>query len=431
MKKVLIITYYWPPAGGPGVQRWLKFATYLPQFGYEPILYVPKNPTYPIVDEKLSNQVPQGIQVLRKPIFEPYGLAKIFGKKSIGNISSGIIPAKGKQSVMQKAALWIRGNFFIPDARKFWVKPSVKFLTSYLTKNEIDTVITTGPPHSLHLIGLKLKQQNPKLRWLADFRDPWTTIGYQKELKLTSASQKEHESLERAVLQSADEIIVTSPSTKKEFETKTTHPIHVITNGYDTEPSTPKVLSGKFTLSHIGSLLSERNPEILWTSLKELTDEIPTFKEDLRLQLIGKVSQEILDSIDRFGLTDYTSTPGYVSHEQAVIFQRNSQVLLLIEIDSEITKSIIPGKVFEYITSGRPILAIGPEDSDFASIIAQTQTGTFTTYREKEKLKNTLRELYLQYKNGALSVTPFGIEKYSRKNLTAELAAVLDHGHRR
>lgn len=430
MKKVLIITYYWPPAGGPGVQRWLKFSTYLPQLGYEPVVYIPENPTYPIVDENLLDQVPD-VTIVKRPIFEPYRLAGMLGGKSVGKISSGIIPVKSKQSFFQKAALWIRGNLFIPDARKFWVKPSVKFLQKYLVENSIDTVITSGPPHSLHLIGLRLKQQNPKLRWLADFRDPWTTIGYQKELKLSSASQKKHQELERTVLQSADDIIVTSPLTKSEFQSKTNRPIHVVTNGYDLQPNVSSVIGGKFTVSHIGSLLSQRNPRALWQALSELTRELPGFADDFRLQLVGAVSQEVIDTLDEFRLRQFVDMPGYVSHQQAVGYQRESQLLLLIEIDSEITKSIIPGKVFEYIASGRPILAIGPKGSDFAGIIDETKTGIFATYDGSDKIKSFLAYSYQSYKSGSLTVSAVGIEKYSRKNLTVQLAAVLDHGNSR
>ena len=155
---MLIITYYWPPAGGPGVQRWLKFVKYLPDFGIEPIVYIPENPTYPILDQGLAAHIPPNVTILRKKIFEPYGLASLLGK-SARKISSGIIPSEHKQTLVERLSLWIRGNVFIPDARIFWVGPSVKFLAKYLTQHQIDTIITTGPPHSLHLIGLRLKQQ--------------------------------------------------------------------------------------------------------------------------------------------------------------------------------------------------------------------------------------------------------------------------------
>jgi len=156
-KKILIISYYWPPAGGPGVQRWLKFVKYLPDFNIEPHVYIPENPTYPLLDEKLLSEVSDKAIIIKQPIFEPYGLASVFSKNKTKKISSGIIPNQKKQSFVEKAMLWIRGNVFIPDARVFWVKPSVKFLKHYLQDHQIDTIITTGPPHSLHLIGLQLK----------------------------------------------------------------------------------------------------------------------------------------------------------------------------------------------------------------------------------------------------------------------------------
>jgi len=174
MKKVLVVTYYWPPAGGPGVQRWLKFVKYLPEFGIEPHVYVPQNPNYPIVDETLLCEPNPAIHIIKQPIFEPYALGKIISKKKTNRISSGIITEKN-MSWMEKFLLFVRGNLFIPDARVFWVKPSYTYLKNYLIEQKIDTLITTGPPHSLHLIGLRLKKEL-KINWIADFRDPWTTI---------------------------------------------------------------------------------------------------------------------------------------------------------------------------------------------------------------------------------------------------------------
>ena len=425
MKKVLIITYYWPPAGGPGVQRWLKFVKYLPDFGIEPIVYVPENPTYPILDEKLVNDVPKQVTIIRKKIFEPYALASIFSKNSLKKMSSGIIPSVRKQTLTDKLALWIRGNVFIPDARLFWVNPSVKYLKKYISENQIDTIITSGPPHSLHLIGLKLKKRNPNLKWLADFRDPWTTIGYHKSLKLSGFADERHKSLEEKVLTVADKIIVTSKSTKREFEAITTQPIEVITNGFDVIKNNNPEMDVKFTLSHIGSLLSERNPFLLWQLLSELVKEVPGFSDHFELKLIGVVSQEILDTISQYNLKKFLNLVGYVSHSEAIVHQQHSQLLLLIEINSVDTKSIIPGKLFEYMVSGRPIIAIGPHGSDFAEIIEETKTGIFVDYGEKDKLKQTILEYYQLFLTGKIESNAIGIEKYSRKNLTAELAKLL------
>jgi len=423
-KKLLIITYYWPPAGGPGVQRWLKFVKYLPDFDVQPIVFVPENPTYPIVDSNLVAEVSDKAIILKTPIFEPYQLASFLSKNKTKKISSGIIPNQKKQSFLEKVMLWVRGNLFIPDARVFWVKPSVAYLEKYIRENEIDTIITSGPPHSLHLIGLELKQKM-NLKWLADFRDPWTTIGYHKSLRLSQYAAKKHKQLERQVLNTADTIIVTSKTTKAEFQALTTKPIEVITNGFDVEKVDKQSLDTKFSLAHIGSFLSERNPKIVWESLVELCAEIPDFKSHLEIKLIGAISQEVLETIEQFGLNSFLNNLGYVSHAEAVAHQRKSQVLLLIEINSEETKSILPGKLFEYMVSERPILAIGPKDSDFAEIITNTNSGVFFEYSEKAKLKQTIQEYYNQFLVGKLQSHAVGLQQYSRKNLTQQLVELL------
>ena len=424
MKKVLIVSYYWPPAGGPGVQRWLKFAKYLPEYDIQPIVYIPENAHYPLQDPSLVSEVPRNIKLLKKPIFEPYSLAGFFSKNDTRKISSGIIPEERNQGLLQKAMLFIRGNFFIPDARKFWIKPSVKFLSTYLQEHQIDILITTGPPHSMHLIGLQLKK-DLNLKWIADFRDPWTQIGYHKKLKLTSAARRKHERLEKEVLQNADQVITTSFTTREEFERITSSPVNVITNGYDYENVAPKPLDDKFTLSHIGSLLSGRNPEQLWSALQELIAEDADFAANFQLKLIGAVGESVLDSIQKSGLKEHLFLKDYVSHSEALQLQRSSQLLLLIEIDSEETRGIIPGKIFEYMVSNRPILAIGPENADIQKILRETNTGTFFLYSQKEEIKEFIWEKYAEYKKGELRSHALGLQKFSRKALTGELANLI------
>ena len=423
-KKLLIITYYFPPAGGPGVQRWLKFVKYLPEFDIQPIVYVPENPTYPIIDEGLVSQISDKVIILKNKIWEPYQLASIFSKNKTRKISSGIFPQKKKQTFLDKTFLWVRGNLFIPDARVLWVKPSVCYLEKYIKENNIDTIVTSGPPHSLHLIGLELKEKL-NVKWFADFRDPWTTIGYHKALRLSSYAAKKHKKLESRVLNTADTIIVTSKTTKTEFEAITNKPIEVITNGYDIENVEKQTLDTKFTLAHIGSFLSDRNPLFLWECLIELVNEIPDFKSHLEIKLIGAVSQEVLDAISQFNLTEYLNLLGYVSHHEAIAHQKKSQVLLLIEINSEDTKSIIPGKLFEYMVSNRPIIAIGPQGSDFADIVKETNTGVFFDYSEKAKLKSVILDFYNQFLEGKLQSNGIGLQQYSRKNLTKQLAQLI------
>jgi len=424
MKKVLIITYYWPPAGGPGVQRWLKFVKYLPDFGIQPFVYVPENPTYPILDEGLVDQVSNEAIILRQKIREPYKLASFLSKKNTKTISSGIIPMQRKQSFLQKLLLWVRGNLFIPDARVFWVKPSVTCLSKYIQEHNIETIITSGPPHSLHLIGLALKKQF-RLQWIADFRDPWTTIGYHKSLKLSAFAAKKHKNLEQKVLQNADVILVTSATTKLDFEKRTNQPITVITNGFDEENVEVIKLDEKFTMAHIGSFLSERNPVNLWEVLSELTKTNDDFSRDFELKLIGAISEEVLQSINDYSLSKFVNNLGYIPHKEAVLHQKIAQVLLLVEINSEDTKSIIPGKLFEYMASQRPIIGIGPKDADFAAILHSSQTGHFFLYEDKDVLKSLILDYYQKFKMQDLRVNAKDLMQYSRKNLTKKLADLI------
>lgn len=424
-KKVLIITYYWPPAGGPGVQRWLKFVKYLPEFDVEPIVYCPENPSYPLVDTALNSEIHDKVTIIKQPIFEPYKFASLFSKKKTQTIASGIISTK-KQSLVEKLLLYIRGNFFIPDARKYWIKPSANYLKTYIKEHQVSTIITTGPPHSLHLIGMHLKEEL-SVNWVADFRDPWTTIGYHNKMKLTTSSQQKHKLFEKKVLQNADRIIVTSPTTKHEFQQITQQPISVITNGYDDDVLGNVALDEKFTLAHIGSLLTGRNPEVLWQVLLELILENQDFNQAFELKLIGAVSDDVLSSIKQSGLENHLSLLGYMSHQKAQEQQRQSQVLLLVEINSPETRCIIPGKLFEYMQSHRPIIGFGPDNADFKSIIQATNTGCVYNYdpSEKEIIKEQIVTYFKAYQTKTLKANGIGIQKYHRKHLTKQLATTI------
>jgi len=419
MQKVLIVTYYWPPAGGPGVQRWLYFAAYLREFGIEPVIYTPENPHYPLRDESLTGQIPEGMQVYRQKIREPYQYARLLSPSGTKRISSGIINRE-KPGRMERLMLWVRGNIFIPDARKYWIKPSVNFLSGVLKKEGIDTVITTGPPHSLHLIGLKLKGLE-KIRWIADFRDPWTSIGYHSALRLSKRAIGKHRKMEAAVLNGADAVITTSSRTMREFKPLTPRPIHVITNGYSGELNTKRQPEGPFTISHIGSLLSGRNPVSLWKALKSLSDEYPEFQRDLKIELIGPVSAEVLQSIHDQGLGEQLSVKDYIPHDEALEHQRRAQILLLIEMDTPETPGIIPGKFFEYLAASRPILAIGPENWEVASLIAECNSGIAFRYEEQKEIKLILHTWYQDYKKHNLTVEAEGVEAYHRRALTGRL----------
>ena len=422
MHKLLLITYYWPPAGGPGVQRWLQMLKHLPEHGFEISVWVPENPFYPIEDAQLVQDIPENIEVLKSPIREPGQFLRWVAPRKTKRISAGILQEK-KVGWTERVLLSIRGNLFIPDARIGWVKPSVQKLVPLIQEKNFQTVITSGPPHSLHLIGQELKK-SCSIKWVADFRDPWTSIGYHKKLGLGRRASRRHQELEKKVLQSADQILVTSPGTKKEFQTLSTQPIEVLTNGYESLMKKGR-LDSDFTLSHIGSLLSARNPKALWQALSELKTEDSFFAEKFRLQLAGTVSEEVIQTIRDSGLEENLLLLGYIPHAEVRQLQAQSQVLLLLEINQAYTTSILPGKLFEYMASLRPILAVGPKGWDAQAILEESQTGRFFGYDQKEAIKAQLKDWFARYQSNTLNVKGIGIEAYSRKNLSAQLASIL------
>lgn len=428
-KKILIITYYWPPAGGPGVQRWLKFAKYLPDFGWKPIIYTPENPSYPLLDETLMKDIPENIEMVRTKIWEPYQLAEKLNKSN-KKFKAGQFDVGKNQSWKSRLSIWVRGNFFIPDARVFWVKPSITFLEKYLKENKIDTIVTSGPPHSLHLIGLGLKNKMPDLKWVADFRDPWTEISYYKHLKLTKSSDKKHRQLESAVFKNADITLATSYTDAENFRKAGANAV-CITNGYDESDSGKKaegqnLQNGQaFTLSYIGVLEQLRNPENLWKALDELIKENAEFAADFKLKFVGRIDDKILQSIENSSLKNHILNLGYLAHGKAVEEMQNSDLLLITNFPNESSKGIIPGKIFEYLASGKLILSFGPDKADVSKILEETQAGKHFSYQDTEAVKSFILEKFNLWKNGSLLENTQHIEQFSRKNLTQQLTEVL------
>ncbi|MFH1936006.1 MAG: glycosyltransferase, partial [Bacteroidota bacterium] len=407
MKKTLIITYYWPPSGGAGVQRWLKFVKYLRKFNWEPVLYIPENPEYPEVDNSLLKDIPDRITILRQPIWEPYNAyKKVIGKNKEEKINAAFLSEKPQNRWLENISVWIRGNLFIPDARKFWIKPSVRFLRNYLTENPVDVVVSTGPPHSVHMIALKLVK-DLQLPWLADFRDPWTNIDFYHDLKLTRSADKKHHRLERTVLKDATAITVISRGMAEDFNRMFPRSYDVITNGFDAGdiPSTPlPALDKKFSLAHVGTLVSTRNPESLWTALKHLCTSHPTLAKDLEIKLIGKIDHTVTESLEVHGLTPYVNRIPYLPHDQVVISQRQSQVLLLIINNTPNAKMILTGKFFEYLAAQRPVLCLGPLDGDAAAILRDTHAGLISEHGDTITLERHILDYYSRFQKGDLYV---------------------------
>lgn len=426
-KKILIITYYWPPAGGPGVQRWLKFAKYLPEFGWKPIIYTPENPSYPLLDESLMKDVPEDLEIVKTKIWEPYQLAEKLNKSN-KKFKAGQFDVGNNQSWKSKLSIWVRGNFFIPDARVFWVKPSTEFLEKYLQQNNIETVVTSGPPHSMHLIGLNLKKKLPHLRWIADFRDPWTEISYYKHLKLTNRSDKKHRFLESEVFKNADITLATSYTDAENFRKNGANAV-CITNGFDETDSEKKLnqsaISDYFTLSYIGVLEQLRNPENLWTALNNLIKNNSDFAESFRLKFVGRIDDKILTSLENSDLKNHILNLGYVSHDRAVQEMSNSSILMITNFPNVSSKGIIPGKIFEYLATGKQILSFGPNEADVSKILQETNAGKHFSYEDSEEIEDFIIQKFKLWKNGNLSENTKNIEQFSRKNLTKQLSELL------
>lgn len=428
MKKVLILTYYWPPSGGGGVHRNLKYAKYFRDFGWEPVIYTAEDADYPSIDESLFRDVPDNLEVVKHPIWEPYDLyRKMVGIKKDKKIYSGFISENKKMGFKQRLSIWIRGNFFIPDARKFWIRPSVKFLKKYLEENPVDAVISSGPPHSMHLIGLGVKKATG-LPWVADFRDPWTNIDFYDQLMLSGWADRKHRRLERQVLEKSDQTVTVSWHWADDFKALGAPGIEVITNGFDTADfefeQSPN--PDEFSIAHIGSLNKDRNPPVLWQALHELCAEIPGFREKLVIRLIGNTDISVKSELEKLNLMDRADFQGYMPHKEVLKAQKGSQVLLLLLNDTPNVLGVVPGKLFEYMASRRPILAIGPSNGDSARILTESEAGKVCGFAEKEVMKEAIREYFTAYQNGNLSGNQSDIDRYSRRGVTGQMAEILN-----
>ena len=429
LRRVLIITYYWPPSGGAGVQRWLKFSKYLRDFGWEPVIYTPENPEAPAVDHSLESDIPAGITVIKRPIIEPYMAYKSFvGMKKSDKVNAGFLKEKEKPGLAEDIAVWLRGNFFIPDARCFWIRPSARFLVNYLDKNPVDAIVSTGPPHSMHLIALKIHQKL-QIPWLADFRDPWTGIDFYHQLKLTFLADRRHRMLEKKVLSEATAVTVVSRDMINEFKTLVNRDYTLVTNGYDEKDISPlslDQLDEMFTISHIGSINASRNPSALWRVLSKMAKTNRLFADKMRIKLVGKVDIEVLKEIETCELTGNFIRIEYMPHRDVMLEIQKSQVLLLLINNTPNAKGILTGKVFEYLGSGRPILSIGPEDGDAAEILNEKTKRKTADYNNEDKMRQVIEAYFSKYLERSLGSNKTSSMKYSRRALTSDIADVLE-----
>jgi glycosyltransferase involved in cell wall biosynthesis len=428
-KKILIITYYWPPSGGSGVQRWLKFVKYLHQVGWEPIVYTPENPSFSIQDASLLKDIPPSVEVIKFPIWEPYDafyrFSRLFGKK---NIKQSDFVTTGKKSVFQKVSTWIRGNFFIPDARIFWVNPSVLFLTEIIRSNQIDKIITTGPPHSVHLIGLRLKKKNPLLKWVADFRDPWTEWDLLDTLSLTNIARTIHEKQERNVLHTADRVITIAPYHVNRLEMISGRKVDLITNGFDQDDfnNIPRTRTDKFTIRHVGIVDELRDPRPVMEAIKELCQGTPELVHKIRIEFIGSVNSAFREFVEQdMVLSKITRFVTQMPHSQLLLLYGQTDLQLLVLAYTAIAPGNLPGKFFEYLASGNAILAVGPSEGDAAQVLRKTKAGEIFDRTDNAGIQNSILRYFNNWEAGK-EVEDRDVSDYTREKLTGQLARLLE-----
>ncbi len=424
-KRVLIITYYWPPSGGSGVQRWLKFAKYLPEAGWEPVIFTPENPDFDLKDESLEKEVSSQLEVMKFPIWEPYQLLdKLRGKKTS---HPGRVLEQKEQSLLEKAAIWLRSNLMIPDPRVFWVKPSVKFLADLVDKGQFQAVITTGPPHSMHLIGRELKRQKGVF-WLADFRDPWSQWEFLDKLPMQAYVRNQHKKMEQLVLKEADVITTISPTFQHDLAQLAHRKVDLLTNGYDTKdiPEDFTLAEKKADSLHLvysGIIDSIRNPMPL---LKAMREEFSREQEDVKFTFVGRVSDQVCEAISSDPwLATHVDFAGYVSHHEVFDFYNKADGLVLILTNTKNAKGNIPGKLFEYMATTLPILALGDPMGDSAKILEQAEVGSVLDHSDHVGIQVELRKLF--ERTGKPEMVS-SIAHYSRRNLSFQLAKLLDEG---
>ncbi len=435
MKRVLIISYYWPPTGGSGVQRWVKFAKYLPSEGWQPVIYTPENPEQLAVDESLAAEVPEDAEIVKTRIIEPYELYKKVLRRS-GHSKEAVevnpVNAQNK-SLLQKAAMWVRGNLFRPDPRCLWIGPSVRFLKKYLAEHPVDLIVSTGPPQSMHMIGLRLSRETG-LPWIADFRDPWTKIFYFKHLAMTPATERWHKKMEKKVLDEASAVVAVSPLVQQEFQAMTDTPVELITNGFDecdfsadkyTEPYGGPAQG--FTITHTGLFAADGNPTVLWDVLSEKCNSDEIFRKLLKIKLIGKTDDQILRALKERGLEGSLINMGYQPHSVAVQEQRKASLLILPLRKEPEYKAVLPGKLFEYLASQRPILGIGQPDGAMAMIVNETRTGTAIDWEDREGMAQYIEQCWEKHLEGRLATEGADLSRFTRRSLTRRMAGLFDN----
>lgn len=420
--KLLILTYYWPPSGGSGVQRWVYFVKYLKELGWNPYVITvdETQASYPVLDFEFLEEV-KDVKVIRTDTKEPL---KIYSQILTGSTNKGIPQgAVSKKGWFSKMAAFVRGNFFIPDARKGWNNFAKREAEQLISQEGIQKVITTGPPHSTHLLGLQLKTQFG-IQWWADFRDPWTDIFYNKDLYRTAWAKRIDARWEEKVLQSADGILTTvGGNLVRKLQTKAPNQsFHVLPNGYDAPLmfSTPKTILKPFHVVYTGLLTENQDYLPVIKVLDELADQY-----DVRLSLAGNISFTIIDKIKNNASKIEVDFKGYLAHKDAIALMKSGDLLLNF-VFRDADQDMISGKLMEYLASGVPVLSIGNPKSEHGRLLVKFPLAQTILSTDKPAIKKFVG-LIIQKKRNTKNQRE-GIENWSRESITKELNDILEQG---
>lgn len=406
---ILLISYHWPPTGGVAVQRWLKLVKYLSREGWRVTVYTAENPLRGVEDRGLELEVPEDVRVVRHRVLEPErAFNRLVGRR--GGVGLGFLNEEGGKSkggVVGRLGLWARANVFIPDARCVWIKPSIRFLKAFLRDNPVDVVISTGPPHSMHLIGYSVARK-AGVPFVSDFRDPWSDLDYMLRLPLSVRSRRRHERLEARVVGGADGVVVMTEALAEDFRKHGPRRLIVVPNGYDPEDFVGHVGriadSGPLRLLHAGSLTPDRNPLVLWRVLRRLKDEGLADGSRLRVESLGAADASVRGSVEEIGIGDMVDFLPFEPHGRVVNRMSGASVLLLCMNATPSGRVIHTLKVFEYLAARRPIVCLGPEDGPAGRLIAECGAGVTYSLDDEGGLYEYLRGLL----RGGVPLEPVG-----------------------
>jgi len=432
MKKVLVVAYHFPPGGGPGVQRVLKHVTYLYEAGWKPFVLTVENGDFPARDESLLEKIPNYVDVHRVRIYEPYDLYRmLMGKKSAA-IDVNVNKSNSQRSGWkERLAEFIRATFFIPDARVGWLLTAVKVGRKLIEDENIDAIYTSSPPYTCALIGRALHRQTKK-PWVAGFRDPWTGFLTTPDRWFLPAAIDR--SLERSVFTEADAVecawqgIVEDALAK--YPALDRSKFYHVPNGFDSNdmPRVEYVKNEVFTITYTGSMYGRRNPAKFLRALDVLHDRGILAPENVHMRFVGRFGDDVKAMLETSRFASSVENIAYVPHEESIAYLMKSDVLLLIVDEAKESAEIVPGKVYEYIGTHRPVIALAPRGSAIERLVIETNAGMSAPQEDVEAVASIIETMYTRWKSNEpmTALNSEIVRTYERKESARELARILN-----